>query len=206
MSLRSPFPAWRSMIEALPRRAIPKPPPSPPSDPTTRWMEIAVICLMSLLSHALLGFILVMFYFEAPCEPDPVYSVTVWRDARGKDVLKIGAPDEGPPTKGVDAAPEPAKKEEPPKVESPKAPAPVPDPAPRPAPVLEPIVKAPEPVAPPPKVEPDGGVKDPLPPAVALGAGASAGAPRSETPGAAKASAGPEPDVTDAEIDKDPTA
>jgi hypothetical protein len=164
-------------------------------------METVAVCMMSLLTHALLGFLLVMFYLEVHREPEPLYSVTIWRDARGKDVLKIGAPEEGPPAKGVDVAPEPPKPEVPP-----KAPAPEPAPAPPPAPVVEPAAKAPEPVPPPPKAEPEGGVKHPLPPAVALGAGASAGAPRSDTPGAAKAASGPESDVTDAEIDKDPTA
>lgn len=163
---------------------------------------------MSVLAHAVLGFFLVMFYLEARREPEPTFSVTLWRDARGRETIKIGAPEEGPPTKGADAAPEPPKPVEPPKLDPPPVlpPPAEPAPAPAPPPVTEPAAKTPEPVPPPPSGGPEGGVKDPLPAAPALGAGASAGAPRSEIPGVAKAAPGPEAEVTDAEIDRDPTA
>src|SRR3954469_2005979 len=146
--------SWRSIDESS-RRGRPKPAPVPPpsGDIAFRWMESAAICLGSLLAHAILGFILVMFYLEVRLEPEQKFSVTIWRDARGKDVLRIGAPEEGPPSNGVETAPEPPKKgEPPPKVEEPKPPPP--DPKPDPAP---PVPKAPEPVAPPPKPEPEGG-------------------------------------------------
>jgi hypothetical protein len=206
--MSAPVSRWRSIVESQSRRPLRKLPqatPPAPADLSIRLMETAAVCMMSLLTHALMGFLLVMFYLEIQREPEPAYSVTIWRDARGKDVLKIGAPEEGPPSKGVDVAPEPPKKEEPPNA-APLEPKPDSVPPPPPSPAVEPAVKAPEPVAPPPKVEPEGGVKDPLPPAVALGPGASAGAPRSDTPGTAKAALGPESDVTDAEIDKDPSA
>jgi hypothetical protein len=198
--------SWRSIDES-PRRRPPKaaPSPAPSGDRAFRWMESAAICLGSVLAHALLGFILVMFYLEVRLEPEQTFSVTIWRDAKGKDVLRIGAPEQGPPSKGADLPPEPPKKEEP------KAPPPPPEvkpePAPPPPPAPEPVVKAPEPVAPPPPTpEPEGGVKDPQPPGPAtIGAGASAGAPKSDTPGVAKASAS-EGDVTEADIDRDPTA
>src|SRR5258706_5177978 len=128
--------AWRSIDESVPRRLLPKPSVAAPPDPTVRWMEVSAIWLMSLLTHALLGFFLVMFYLEARREAEPAYSVTIWRDARGKDAIKIGAPEEGPPSKGVDLPPEPPKKEEPPK-------APPPPPEPAPPPIVEPVVKAP---------------------------------------------------------------
>jgi outer membrane biosynthesis protein TonB len=94
-------------------------------------METSAIFLGSLLLHAVIGFIIVMCYWEVAVEPDQTYAVTVWRDAKGKDVLRIGAPEEGPVTKGPEVAPEPPKKEEPPtpKVEEPR-PAPA-EPAPR---------------------------------------------------------------------------
>jgi hypothetical protein len=158
------------------------------------------------LAHAILGFILVMFYLEVRLEPEQKFSVTIWRDAKGKDVLKIGAPEEGPPAKGSDLPPEPPKKEEPPpKAEEPKAPEPKPEPPPPPPPVPAPVAKEPDPVPAPPKPEPEGGVKDPQPTGPAtIGAGATAGAPASDTPGAARPAA-PESDVTEADIDKDPT-
>jgi hypothetical protein len=168
-------------------------------------METAAIWLGSALAHALLGFVLVLFYLEVQREPEQTFSVTIWREARGKDSLRIGAPELGPPEKGADLPPEPPKKEEAPKVEAPKPP-PEPPPAPAPPPVPEPVAKAPEPLAPPPQPAPEGGVKDPLPPAVALGPGATAGAPKSETPGLGKPAAAPDSDVTDADIDADPTA
>jgi hypothetical protein len=197
---------WRSIDESPVRRARkprPQPASAPAADPGLRWMEIAAIWCASVLCHSVLGFFLVMCYFEIQQEPEPYHTVTIWRNAKGKDVLKIGAPEEGPPAKGVD---EPPKKEEPP-----KAPPPPPEPVPfppsaPPAPVVEPVVNAPEPVAPPPKVEPEGGAKEPVPAAPSLGAGASAGVPKSDTPGLAKPSAGPAPEVTEEEIDKDPTA
>lgn len=202
---------WRSIDERPVRRPaprlIPSRAPAPTGDRTLQWMETSVIWLASLLSHAVLGFFLVMFYLEARREVEPTFAVTIWRDAKGKDVLKIGAPEEGPSVKGEDKAPEPPKPEEKPKVEPPKAPPPAPEPAPvaapPPPPAPEPVVQAPEPVAPPPVAAPEGGVKDPLPPAPALGAGASAGVPPSDTPGLGKPSG---PEVTDAEIERDPTA
>ena len=167
-------------------------------------METAAVWLGSLATHAVLGFFLVLFYLEVQREPEQTYSVTIWRTARGKDVLRIGAPEEGPPTKGVEAPPAPPpQKEEPPKAEPPPAP-PAPEPAPAPAPVVR---KEPEPPAPPPpKVEPEGGAPVEAPAAPALGAGASAGAPKSDQPGLAKPSATSDGDVTEADIDKDPTA
>lgn len=182
-------------------------------------METSAIFLGSILCHAVLGFLLVVFCTEIEVEPEPVYAVTIWRDAKGKDVLRIGAPEEGPPVKAPDPAPEPPKKEEPPpppapepKVEPPPtpppAPVPVPEPAPEPspAPAPSPVVKAPDPPAPPPppgKVEPEGGAPDPAPAAPSLGIGATAGVPYAEKPGLAK---GSDALVTDAEIEKDPTA
>src|SRR5258705_12438753 len=117
-------PAWRSIDETSPRRRAPRVLPArsdaPPPDPTLRWMEASVIWLGSILSHALIGFVLVLCYLEAKREADPTFSVTIWRDAKGKDALRIGAPEEGPPVKGEEKAPEPPKKEEPPKVDAPK--------------------------------------------------------------------------------------
>ena len=173
---------------------------APPVDRATRWLETAAIYLASILSHAVLGFLLVVCYLEVRREPEPVFSVTLWRDAKGKDVMKIGAPVEGPPVKGVEVAPDP------PKVEEPKAPLPAPAPEPALVPVPEPVAKTPEPAPPPPKVEPEGGAPEPVPAAPALGVGASAGVPQGDKPGAAKPAPGPEAEVTDAEIDKDPTA
>ena len=135
---------WRSIDESFRRTRSKRPPSAAPSgDRAFRWMESAAVCLGSVLAHAILGFILVMFYLEVPLEPEPTFSVTIWRDARGKDVLKIGAPEQGPPSKGVELPPEPPKKEEPPRVEESK-PAPAPEPKPEPAPPPPP---APEPVA-----------------------------------------------------------
>jgi hypothetical protein len=171
-------------------------------------METSAIFLGSLLLHAVIGFIIVMCYWEVAVEPDQTYAVTVWRDAKGKDVLRIGAPEEGPVTKGPEVAPEPPKKEEPPppKVEEPKPPpaepAPVAEAPPAPPPAA--IVKAVEPVPPPPRVEPEGGVPDPKPAAPAVGVGATAGVPRSETPGLGREADGMT--VTEADIDKDPLA
>ena len=167
---------WRSIDESPVRRA-PRPRPkasaaAPPPDHSLRWMELTAIWLTSILCHSVLGFLLVMCYFEIHREPEPVHTVTIWRDAKGKDVLKIGAPDEGPPTKGADPVPEPPKKEEPP-----KAPPPPPEPAP-PTPAAEPAAKAPEPAPPTPKPEPEGGVPDPVAAAPGLGVGASAGVPK----------------------------
>jgi hypothetical protein len=196
--------SWRSIDES-PRRRRPKPPPAAPptGDRAFRWMESTAICLGSVLAHAILGFILVMFYLEVRLEPEQTFSVTIWRDAKGKDVLKIGAPEQGPPSKGSELPPEPAKVEEP---KPPPAPEPKAEPAPAPPPVPEPVPKAPEPIPPPPKPEPEGGVKEPQPAApAAIGAGASAASPKSDTPGAARPAA-QETDITDADIDKDPTA
>jgi hypothetical protein len=166
---------------------------------------------MSVLAHAVAAFLLVMFYLEIRPEQDEVYSVTIWRDAKGKDVLKIGAPEEGPPTKGVELPPEPPRKDPPPdppkKEEAPKADppkTPVPESAPAPPAAPEPVVKAPDPVPPAPPEAPEGGTKDPVPPSPALGAGASAGLPRSDIPGAARGT--PSTDVTEMDIDKDPVA
>src|SRR4051794_31175905 len=108
--------SWRSIDESSRRRPPKAPPlPVPSGDRVFRWMESAAICLGSVLAHAILGFILVMFYLEVRLEPEQTFSVTIWRDARGKDVLKIGAPEEGPPAKGAERPPE-----APPKVEEPK--------------------------------------------------------------------------------------
>src|SRR2546423_6900753 len=136
-------PLWRSIDETSPRRraprVVPARAPASPADPTLRWMETTVIWLGSLLSHAVIGFVLVMCYLEAKREADPTFTVTIWRDAKGKDVLRIGAPEEGPPAKGVEVAPEPPKKEEPPKVEPPKVEPPkVPPPEPAPVAALPP--------------------------------------------------------------------
>src|SRR5688572_6127080 len=111
-------------------------------------METTAIWLSSILCHSVLGFFLVVCYFEIRKEPEPVHTVTIWRDAKGKDVLRIGAPEEGPPAKGADPEPEP------PKPEPPKAPPPPPEPAPAPAPAPpapEPVAKPAEPAPPPPK-------------------------------------------------------
>jgi hypothetical protein len=163
-------------------------------------MEHAAVWLGSAVLHAVLGFFLVLFYLEVQREPEQTYSVTVWRMAKGKDVLRIGAPEEGPPTKGVEEPPPPpppAKVEEPPKVVPPPAP---PAPEPAPAPIVK---KEPEPPAPPsPKEEPEGGAPEEVPAAPALGAGASAGVPKADPPGLPKASGH---EVTEADIDKDPT-
>ena len=199
--------SWRSIDES-PVRRVPRPRPkasaSPPADRSLRWMELAAVWLTSILCHSVLGFFLVMCYFEIKKEPEQYHAVTIWRDAKGKDVLKIGAPEEGPPTKGADPIPEPPKKEEP---VPPKAPPPPPEPAPAPAPppVVEPAAKAPDPVPPPPKPEPEGGAPEPVAAAPGLGVGASAGVPKSDVPGAAKPSPGAA-DVTEADIDRDPTA
>src|SRR5437762_13379898 len=110
--------SWRSIDESS-RRGRPKPAPVPPpsGDIAFRWMEAAAICLGSVLAHAILGFILVMFYLEVRLEPEQTFSVTIWRDARGKDVLKIGAPEVGPPAQGAERHPD-----GPPKVGGPIAP------------------------------------------------------------------------------------
>jgi hypothetical protein len=167
-------------------------------------METAAVWLGSLVLHTVLGFFLLLFYLEVQREPEPTYSVTIWRMAKGKDVLRIGAPEEGPPTKGVQDPPAPPpRKEDPPKAEPPPTP-PAPEPAPPPAPVAR---KEPEPPAPPPpKVEPEGGAPVEEPAAPALGAGASAGVPKSDQPGLAKPSGNSDGEVTQADIDKDPTA
>jgi hypothetical protein len=194
---------WRSIIEAPLRRSVRvlgKEQMAPPVDHAARWLETAAIYLGSILSHAVLGFLLVVCYLEVRREPEPVFSVTLWRDAKGKDVLKIGAPVEGPPVKGVEVAPDP------PKVEEAKPPLPAPAPEPAPVPVPTPVAKTREPAPPPRKVEPEGGAPELLPAAPALGAGASAGVPRGDTPGAAKPVPSPDGEVTDAEIDRDPTA
>lgn len=201
-------PAWRSIIEAPVRRPLRRlalDAPAPAVDLTTHWLETAAIYLASVLTHAVLGFFLVVCYLEVAREPDPVYSVTVWRNAKGQDTIKIGAPEEGPPAKGVDAPPEPVKKEEPPKVEE----APIKPPESEraaPAPIPEPVPPTPLPAPPTVKAEPEGGVPDPAPAAPALGIGSSAGLPKSDKPGAAKPAPGPEEEATEAEIDKDPTA
>lgn len=194
---------WRSIDESparRPLRQLPKAPPAP-VDRSMRWMETAAIWLGSISAHAVLGFLLVLFYLEVQREPEQTYSVTVWRMAKGKDVLRIGAPEEGPPTKGVDEPPAPPPKvEEPPKVEPP----PPPPPSPAPAPVAK---KDPEPPAPPPpKVEPEGGAPEEVTAAPALGAGTSAGLPKSDQPGLPKPSGSGDGDVTEGDIDKDPTA
>jgi len=204
---------WRSIDETPIRRSrrapLPAPPP-PPIDLTLKAMETSAIFLGSLLLHALLGFIIVMCYWEVRVDPDPVYAVTIWRDAKGKDVLRIGAPEEGPVTKGPEVAPEPPKKEEPPplpkveKVEEPRPAPPPTEPAPTPSPAPAPVAKVADLVPPPPKVEPEGGAPEPVPAAPAVGVGASAGVPRADKPGLAKGVDGA--DVTEAEIDKDPTA
>jgi hypothetical protein len=168
-------------------------------------MEIAAVWLTSILCHSVLGFFVVMCYFEIRKEPE-YHSVTIWRDAKGKDVLKIGAPEEGPPEKAPDPVPEPPKKPEP---ELPKAPPPPPEPAPAPAPAPppppEPVAKAPEPAPPPPpKPEPEGGAPEPVAAAPGLGVGATAGVPKSDVAGVAKSAPGG--DVTEEDIDRDPTA
>src|SRR5579862_9267676 len=153
--------AWRSIDESpirRPRRSRPQAPPPPPIDFSLRAMETCAIFLGSLLLHAVLGFILVMCFFEIDVEPEETYSAAIWRDAKGKDVLRIGAPEEGPVTKGAEVAPEPPKKEEPPpppetKVEEPK---PAPSPPPEPAAVLPPPLpaKVVDPIPPPLKEAP----------------------------------------------------
>ncbi|MBV8881418.1 MAG: hypothetical protein JO332_15740, partial [Planctomycetaceae bacterium] len=205
--------AWRSIDESpvrRPRRPRPPAPPPPPVDLGMKAMETSAIVLGSLLCHAVLGFLMVMCYLEIQVEPEQTYAVTIWRDAKGKDVLRIGAPEEGPVTKGPDVAPEPPKKvEEPPppppapepKVEAPKAPPPPPEPAPAPAPA---VAKVPDPVPPPPAEAPEGGAPEPVPAAPALGVAATAGVPKGETPGLAKGTDGP--GIAEAEIEKDPTA
>lgn len=191
---------WRSIIEPPPRRTLPKAPAPAPVDLSARFLETAAVWLGSVSVHAVFGFLLVLFYLEVHLEPEQVYSVTIWRTAKGKDVLKIGAPEERPPTKGVDE-PVPPTKEEP---KPPPPPAPEPAPAQlAPPPVPEPVVQAPEPAPPPPKIEPEGGAPQAVPAAPALGAGASAGIPKSETPGLAKSAGG---EVTEDDIDEDPTA
>jgi hypothetical protein len=177
-------------------------------------METSAVFLGSLLLHALLGVILVMCFFEIEVEPEQTYAVTLWRDAKGKDVLRLGAPEEGPVTKGAEQAPEPPKKDEPsPSAKAPEekpappAPAPVPkpeEPKPAPEPPPAPVAKVVDPVPPAPKEAPEGGVPDPVPAAPALGAGASAGVPKSDAPGLAKGVDGPA--ATESEIEKDPTA
>lgn len=183
-------------------------------------METSAIFLGSLLIHAVLGVILVMCFFEFEAEPEPAYAVTIWRDAKGKDVLRIGAPEEGPVTKGAEVAPEPAKKDEvppappppEPQVEEPKpVPAPAPPapkadrkPEPAAAPAPDPVAKVEDPVPPAPKEAPEGGVPDPSPAAPALGAGATAGIPKSDAAGLGKGADGPP--ATDSEIERDPTA
>jgi len=168
-------------------------------------METSAIFLGSLFLHALIGFVLVMCFFEVGYEPEQTYAAAIWRDAKGKDVLKIGAPDEGPVTKGEEVAPDPPKREEPPpppspepKVEEPKpAPAATPDPAP----IAGKLV---DPVPPPLKEEPAGGAPEPVPAAPALGTGATAGIPQADKPGLAKGVDGPA--ASDADIERDPTA
>jgi hypothetical protein len=196
---------WRSIDESPVRRASrprPKACSPPPVDRGLRWLELTAIWLTSILCHSVLGFFLVMCYFEIQGEPEPVHTVTIWREAKGKDVLKIGAPEEGPPTKGADPEPDP------PKPEPPKAPPPPPEPAPAPVPAPpapEPIVKAPEPAPPPPpKPEPEGGAPEPVPAAPGLGVGSSAGVPKADVAGVAKPAPGG--DVTEEDIDRDPTA
>jgi len=169
-------------------------------------METSAVFLGSLLLHALLGFIIVMCYFEVRVDPEPVYAVTIWRDAKGKDVLRIGAPEEGPVTKGPEVAPEPKKEEPPPPPPPPpkvEEPTPLPPPAP-PPPAPAPVAKVEKPAPPPPKVEPEGGAPEPVPAAPAVGVGAGAGIPKADTPGLPKEADGAE--VTEADIDKDPTA
>ena len=102
-------PDWRSIDESSARRA-PRPrlkaSTVPPAvDRSLRWMELTAIWMTSLLCHSVLGFFLVVCYFEIQKEPEQVHTVTIWRDAKGKDVLKIGAPEEGPPSKGPDPVP-----------------------------------------------------------------------------------------------------
>jgi hypothetical protein len=191
---------WRSIDES-PRRPRLEAFPPPPVDRSIRWMETAAIWLGSAFAHALLGFVLLMFYLEVQREPEETFSVTIWREARGRDSLRIGAPEQGPPGKGAELPPEPPKKEEAPKVEAPKPPPPAPAPS-----VPEAVVKAPEPVAPPPQPAPEGGAKEPIPPAVALGSGTSAGVRKSDSPELGKPAAAPDSDVTDSDIDADPSA
>ncbi len=205
--------AWRSIDESpinRPRRPRLQAPPPPPVDVTMKALETSAVFLGSLLLHAVIGFIIVMCYWEVNVEPEQTYAVTIWRDAKGKDVLRIGAPEEGPVTKGPEETPEPPKKEEPPPPEPPKVEEPAKPPPPEPAPVVEapvpvpPVVKGPEVVPPPPKPEPEGGVPDPKPAAAAVGVGAGAGVPQSDKPGLGKESDGMT--VTESDIDKDPTA
>jgi len=176
-------------------------------------MEASAVFLGSLLCHAVLGFLMVLCYLEINVEPEPVYAVTIWRDAKGKDVLKIGAPEEGPVTKGPETAPEPPKKETPPAPPEPKVedPKPVPEPTPKPpdakpapAPAVPDVAKAADPVPPPAKEAPEGGAPDLVPPVGALGAGATAGVPKSDAAGLAKGVDGAS--ATESEIERDPTA
>lgn len=192
---------WRSIDESPKRRPPPKAPTPPPVDLSARFLETSAVWLGSLTVHAVLGFLLVLFYLEVQLEPEETHTVTIWRTARGKDVLRIGAPEEGPPTKGVE---EPApKKEEPKPAPPPPPPEPAPEPPLPPAPAPEPVVKAPEPAPPPPTPAPEGGAPEPVPGAPALGAGASAGIPKGEPPGLAKSSGG---EVGEDDIDRDPSA
>jgi len=216
--------AWRSIDESplrRPRRPrFPAPLPPPRADFTLKAMETSAIFLGSLLLHAVLGVILVMCFFEIEVEPESTYAVTIWRDAKGKDVLRIGAPEEGPVTKGAEVAPEPPKKDDPPapaapdppKVEEPK---PAPEPAPRPPdpkpapeaapePVPAPVAKVPDAVPPAPREEPEGGAPDPAAAAPALGTGATAGLKKAEVAGFAKGADAP--GAAESEIEKDPTA
>src|SRR6185436_10507034 len=108
--------AWRSIDESSarrPPRTLPKALP-PQVDRSMKLMETAAVWLGSIVCHAVFGFFLVLFYFEVQREPEQAFSVTVWRMAKGKDVLRIGAPEEGPPTKGVEEPPAPPPKVEPP--------------------------------------------------------------------------------------------
>ena len=105
--MRFPRPLWRSIDESPRRRAKLARKPAAAAVPLDRgtWlMEVSAIWLASLLAHALLGFFLVMFYLEVQTEPEQTYSVTVWRDAKGKDVLRMGAPEEGPPIRKDNSA------------------------------------------------------------------------------------------------------
>ena len=200
--------AWRSIDESPIRRPLRRlrasALPPPPVDFSLKAMETSAIFLGSLFLHAVIGFVLVLCFFEIDYVPEQTYAATLWRDAKGKDVLKIGAPDEGPVTKGEEVAPEPPKKDEPPPpskpeplVEAPKAPAAPAEPAPIPGKLVDPV-------PPPLKEEPVGGAPEPAPAAPALGTGATAGIPQADKPGLAKGVDGPA--ASDAEIEKDPTA
>lgn len=212
--------AWRSIDESpLPprprlrrtrRQPLPKAAPPPSVDPGLKAMETSAIVLGSVLLHAVFGFLLVLFCVEVDVEPEQTFAVTVWRDAKGKDVLRIGAPEEGPVTKGPDVVPEPPKKEEPPPPppvaeEPPPPPAPPPAAEPVPAPVPPAVVKTPDVIPPPPTVEPEGGATEEIVPArTTLGVAATAGVPKADTAGLAKAADGP--GVSEADIEQDPTA